>query len=98
MPVTPEILLTPEEEELQRKQESLAGLEAQLADRELELASLTADLVHFEKSYLQTVGRRYAMLDDLKAKIAEARAKQNPDKQDSRVSEFSTRILPIIYF
>ena len=83
MPPTPEKLLTPEEEELQRKQASLAELEAQLADRELELASLLADLVHFEKCYLQTVGRRYAMLDDLKAKIAEARAKQNPDKQDA---------------
>jgi len=63
-----EKLLTPEEEELQRKQALLAGLEAQLADRELELAAFLADLVHFEKRYLQTVGRRYALLDELKAK------------------------------
>jgi hypothetical protein len=82
--VLPEKLLTPEEEELQRKQAILADLEAQLADRELELASLLADLIHFEKRYLQTVGRRYAILDELKAKIAEARACKNPHNQDAR--------------
>ena len=80
----PEKLLTPEEEELERKKASLAELEAQLADRELELASIRADLVHFEKRYLQTVGRRYALLDDLKAKISEARARQDPRSQDAR--------------
>src|SRR5207248_8884015 len=46
--------------------------------------SLLADLVHFERRYLRTVGRRYAVLDDLKAKIAEARARQNPDRPDAR--------------
>jgi hypothetical protein len=71
---------TPEDEELERKQASLAELEAQLADRELELASFRADLVHFEKRYLQTVGCRYAMLDDLMAQIAEARARRDPDQ------------------
>lgn len=52
MPLLPEKMLTPEDEELQRKKASLAELEAQLADRELELASSLADLVHFEKRYL----------------------------------------------
>ena len=74
----------PEDEELERQKARLAELEAQLADRELELASCLADLVHFEKRYLQTVGRRYAILDELKAKIAEARARQNPHRQDTR--------------
>ena len=86
-----EKLLAPEEEELQRKKASLAELEAQLADRELELASLLADLVHFEKCYLQTVGRRYAILDELRAKIAEARAQQNPDRQDAREQAHQAR-------
>lgn len=80
----PDALVNPEDEELARKKANLVGLEAQLADRELELASLLADLVHFEKCYLQTIGRRYAMLDELKAKIAEARARQNPDRQETR--------------
>lgn len=80
----PEKILTPEEEELGRKQANLAELERQLADRELELASLLADLAHFERRYLQTVGRRYAILDDLKAKIAEARAQQHPERPDAR--------------
>lgn len=75
---------SPEDEELERKRASLAQLEAQLADRELELASFLADLIHFEKRYLETVGRRYAILDDLKAKIAEARARQNPQRQDAK--------------
>src|SRR5262249_4454017 len=57
---------------------TLVALEAQLADRELELASFLAELVHFEKRYLHAVGRRYAILDELKAKIAEASARQNP--------------------
>ncbi len=74
MSLAPEKLLTPEEEGLQHKQATLAGLEAQLADRELELAAFVADLVHFEKRYLQTVARRHALLDELKARIAEARA------------------------
>ncbi len=59
MTLLPEKLLTPEDEELARKKASLAELEAQLADRELELASFRSDLVHFEKRYLLTVGRRY---------------------------------------
>ena len=80
----PDRLQTPEDEELDRKKASLAELEAQLADRELDLASCLADLVHFEKRYLQTVGRRYAILDEVKAKIAEARAKHDPHSQDAR--------------
>jgi hypothetical protein len=77
-----EMLLAPEDEELARKKARLAELEGQLADRELERAALLADLVHFENRYLNTVGRRYAILDDLKAQIAEVRAAQNPQKQE----------------
>lgn len=92
MALLPEKLLTPEEEELQVKKTRLAELEAHLADRELELASFLADLVHFEKRYLQTVGRRYAILDELRAKIAEARARQNPNQQDARQQAREARL------
>jgi len=54
MALLPEKLLTPEEEELTRKKAILSDLEGQLANRELELASFRADLVHFEKRYLET--------------------------------------------
>jgi hypothetical protein len=84
VPSLPDKLLTPEEEELQRKKAALAELEAQLADRELELAALLADVAHFEKRYLQSVGRRYALLDELKARIAEARTKRSPQRDDVR--------------
>jgi len=77
-------IVNPEDEELDHKKSKLAELETQLADRELELATLRADLIHFEKHYLQTVGRRYAELDDLKAKLAEARAKQQPENAEAR--------------
>ncbi len=83
MPLLPETILAPEEEELGHKRARLAELEAQLADRELELASCLAELHHFEKHYLQTVGRRYVLLDELKAQIAEARARQNPHNPDA---------------
>jgi hypothetical protein len=82
LPLPPEISRSPEEEELERKKASLAVLEAQLADRELELASLRADLIHFERRYLRSVGHLYAILDELKAKIAEARARKNPGAKD----------------
>ena len=80
MPVLPEKMRTPEGEELQRRKARLTGLEIQLANRELELASFRADLPHFEKGHLQSVGRRYAMIDELKAKIAETRARQDPER------------------
>ncbi len=79
-----EKLSSPEEEELERKKASLSALEAQLVERELELTSFLADLAHFEKNYLQIVGRRYAILDELKAHLAEARARQCPDSGDAR--------------
>jgi hypothetical protein len=76
--------LTPEDEELERKKVILAELEARLADQELELAACRADLNHFETHYLQTVGRRYALLDELRARISEARTRQNPQSPEAR--------------
>ena len=87
-----EALATPEAEELERKQAQLAALEAQLADRELDLASLRSNLIHFEQQYLDTVGRRYAVLDDLKAQIAEARARKSPQREDAREQARQARL------
>jgi len=70
---------TPEEEELARKRAELDALEAELAERELDLATLLSELHRFELHYLRVVGVRYAELDELQAQIAEARARQTPD-------------------
>src|ERR1039458_5411274 len=63
--------LSPEEQELARKRQELAILQAELTDRELSLANLRTELAAFEGRYLREVGVLYAELDDWNAKIAE---------------------------
>jgi len=65
---------SPEEEELARKREELALLQATLAERELFLTNLQAELSAFEGRYLRQVGTLYAELDEWNAKIAESLA------------------------
>jgi hypothetical protein len=70
--------LKPEERELHKKLEELDALEAELVERELELASLSVDIRVFEVHYLHAIGNRYAKLDEIIAKIAEIQARVNP--------------------
>lgn len=75
---------TPEEEELEIKREELNRLSKILADRELELAEITNELLFFERKYYSTVGIKYVELDELKARMAEKRFVNNPADQDAR--------------
>jgi predicted nucleic acid-binding Zn-ribbon protein len=70
--------LTPEQEELDRKRVELNAVRAALAERELELADLHAQLKSFEGRYLRQVGVLYAELDDWRAKLAELEATLRP--------------------
>jgi hypothetical protein len=78
---------TPEEEELLRKREELASVRAALAERELELADLCAQLKSFEGRYLRQVGVLYAELDDWEAKIAGLEASLRPSATASQQAQ-----------
>ena len=68
--------MSPEEEELAKKREELALLQAKLADRELFLTNLRTELSAFEGLYLRQVGVLYAELDEWNARAAELRAEE----------------------
>lgn len=70
---------TPEEQELARKEARLADLEATLLDRELELATLQAELDGFDRRYFDEVGCRMVLLDKIEARIARALAGEPDD-------------------
>ncbi len=74
---------TPEQRELTLKREALTYLESELAQQELELATLVAELQSFEQHYLQTVGARMAELDEIEAEIAELEAGRSPNDPDA---------------
>jgi DNA repair exonuclease SbcCD ATPase subunit len=84
-------LCSPEEEELHRKREELSQLQSELAESELNLATLRSELVSFERSYLQVVGSRYAELDRLESQIAECAARRNPKDPSARQRAESAR-------
>ena len=82
---------SPEEEELEHKRVELEQLQSELAESELELATLRSELIAFERRYLEVVGSRYAELDRLEARIAEATARRHPTDQSARQKAESAR-------
>lgn len=83
--------LGPDEEELLQKYAELAQLESELAESELNLATLLADLHAFEQQYVRRTGAAYAQLDELKARIAEALAGRSQDAQAKAEAEEARR-------
>jgi hypothetical protein len=71
--------IKPEERELARKVLEQTTLETELTERELRTANLRAELGAFERRYLHFVGARYAELDELKARLAEQLAAEQPE-------------------
>jgi hypothetical protein len=75
----------PEEAELAKKLEELAGLQSRLAELEFQLFNLRLELTEFESVYCARVGPVYAELDELEALIAEKIARAKP--QDHQAAE-----------
>jgi len=63
--------LSPEEEELKRKQAELEALESELIQKDLELRTFDGELHSFEREYAQIIGNRYTELEQIQAQINE---------------------------
>src|SRR5438874_10954361 len=69
---------SPEERYLEKKRAELAELEAQLAERELELHTMRGGLIAFEAQYEAVVSAKYALLDEIRVRIAELAPAETP--------------------
>jgi hypothetical protein len=79
---------TPEQEEFDKKITELNGLESELTQCELDLATLHGELRAFEIRYLRIIGIRYAELDKIEAQLAETQARLKPkDKNSQKYAE-----------
>ncbi len=65
-------------DELAARRREMARLADLLAEQELELAELRSTLIRFQHRYFQVVGRRYAEMDELRARLARKRAERAP--------------------
>jgi hypothetical protein len=70
-----------QQRELEKKLKELKKLEADLTQRELDLATMRAELRAIDLNYVRKVGAKLARLDLLEARIAEILARLNPDDQ-----------------
>lgn len=83
---------TPEEQELSIKLSALIEIEAELAQRELDLATIQAELHIFEANYIRIVGVRLAKLDDIEAQIAELEARLKPGNKKIQEQAAQARV------
>ncbi|MDO9227090.1 MAG: molecular chaperone DnaJ [Pseudomonadota bacterium] len=71
--------MLPEEQELARLENEQAQLEEAVTSAELQLETTKVELAQFQYHYYQTVGRLYAELDDIEARIAGKLADASPE-------------------
>jgi hypothetical protein len=83
---------TPEEDELHQRKAQLAALEELLATGELERAGLETELFQFQHLYLEAVGGLISELDELEARIAEARARGRPRDESATTAAAYARM------
>ncbi len=62
-------ILSPQAEELHARRREMVALRQRLAEKELELSTVKAELHIFERRYQNVVGPMYAELDQVKAQI-----------------------------
>ncbi len=82
---------TPEERELSKKLEELLSLQILLAQRELDLVTVQAELKAFDRRYLRIIGIRYAELDKIAAQIAEIFARSSPKDHQAQEHAYGAR-------
>lgn len=82
---------TPEEEECDRKVSELAVLENQLADAELELATLRGELKVFDGQYREMVAPLMAEMEEVREGAAEARARQRAEEEELAACSSATQ-------
>ena len=70
--------MSPEEEELERKQQELLTLEAQLVDAEEQLATLRAEVDSFRIEYVRRAGPLLHAVDALRFELAQREMERNP--------------------
>jgi len=73
-----------EEKELKDEEAVLEALQSELAERELEVETMKAEMNAFEARYLRVMGLKYAELDRIRAEIARLRAERDPEDIGAR--------------
>ncbi len=82
---------SPDMRELSVKRAELDSLEVELAQSELELATLRGKLLAFERHYLRIVGVRQAELDEIEAQVWELLVKLRPEDSEAGEQAKQTR-------
>jgi len=70
---------TPEEAELAAKNDELKRLSQFLAQKELDFEEIKNAVARFQHRYFAEIGQKYVELDDLRARIAEMKARHRPE-------------------